>query len=149
MSFADPWKRLARTRTPGEAGAATSLPVHHPLLFLAALGILGCGPMVSVEADCTHATARAPRQTVADQVPVLDHDVAAPYEILADLEVAVAQRGALGTRPTRADVEREMRIEAARIGADAVILFRAGEPGVSLFSYHEWRARGRAIRYGR
>lgn len=103
--------------------------------------------MVSVEADCTHATARAPKQTVPDQVPVLDHDVAAPYEILADLEVIVGQRGAFGTRPARVDLEQGMRVEAARLGAHAVILFRVGQPGMSPFSYYEWRARGRAIRY--
>jgi len=106
-----------------------------------------CAPEVSLGVDLRYAEGRAPRQTEPAQIVVVANDIPEPYYVLADLDVVVRQRSAMGDEPTREAAVRALREQAARIGAHAVVLTTFGEVGMSLWSYHELRGHGRAVRF--
>jgi hypothetical protein len=106
-----------------------------------------CSPDVWRSVDLSQADGRMLQQTDPAQVIVVETDEAAPYYVLGDLEVVVQQRGAFGDRPTRELAIKILREEAARIGAHAVVLTQFGQEGSSIWSYHELRGHGRAVRF--
>lgn len=113
-----------------------------------ALAVLcACAPEVTLDVDLRYAEGRAPRQTDPAHVAVVESDLPQPYHVLADLEVIVRQRSALGGEPQRADAIRALREQAARIGAHAVVLTAFGAQGMSWWSYNELRGHGRAVRF--
>jgi hypothetical protein len=115
----------------------------------AAIAILAmsCAPEVSLDVDLKYAEGRAARQTDPRQITILETDLPEPYYVLADLEVTVRQRSSFGDGPTRALAIHALREQAARIGAHAVVLTAFGEEGMSLWSYHELKGHGRAVRF--
>ena len=116
-------------------------------LVVACLVAVGCTAEVTMDADLRHANGRAPYRTVPDQIVLLEHDVGAPYDVLADLQVTVRQRSAFGDPPRRDDVARALREHAARIGAHAVVMIGYGTTGMGFWTYKELQAHGRAIRF--
>jgi len=117
-------------------------------LVLAAIVACGaCAPEVWLAPDLRQANARAAHQTASAEVTLTAGDLDRPYDVMADLEVIVRQRGAFGDEPTRTNVETALREQAGRLGAHAVILISFGQPGNSWWSYNELRAHGRAIRF--
>lgn len=132
------WYSFPAVRLSGTAvvaGAAT----------LAALS--GCRPMVDHAVDLHYATARAATQTAPATVAVTEADLPRPYHVLGDITVRGFKVGAFGQTPTHELLAEALRVEAARLGADAVILVRYGVPGMGTISYSELEARGRAVRY--
>jgi len=109
--------------------------------------LVGCAPEVSLGVDLHHAEGRAVRQTDPETIPVLTTDSPEPYYVLADLEVVIRQRSALGDVPTKELAVRALREQAGRIGAQAVVLTAFGEQGMSFWSYDELRGHGRAVRF--
>lgn len=69
------------------------------------------------------------------------------YRVLADLEVTANKTTLFNKDPTPADIDRRLRDEAAKLGADAVILVRYGTVGVSLFSWGSLDGQGRAVKF--
>lgn len=69
------------------------------------------------------------------------------YRVLADLEVTANKTTLFNRDPTREDIDRRLRDEAAKLGADAVILIRYGTVGVSLFSWGSLDGQGRAVKF--
>ncbi len=69
------------------------------------------------------------------------------YKVLADLEVTVNKTTIFHKNPTRELVADKLREEAAKIGADAVILVRYGTVGIGLMSWGSLEGRGRAIAF--
>lgn len=69
------------------------------------------------------------------------------YKILADIEVTVNKTTIFNTDPTPEMVDKELRIKAAELGADAVVFVRYGEVGMSLMSYGALNGKGRAIAF--
>ena len=114
-----------------------------------AMGLLlaGCTPEIARGVDLTHANARVAYQTDPRFVQVFETDLDQPYDVLADLEVAVRQRGAFGDMPTRQIAIEALRAQAGRIGAHALVLVDFGEIGMSMWSNNELRGHGRAIRF--
>lgn len=106
-----------------------------------------CQPVFDHALDLRYATARAPRQTDPRTVAVSEADGDRPYHVLGDVEVRGYQVGSLGEPPTRANVVAALREQAARLGADAVILVRYGEVGLGAISVRELEVRGRAVRF--
>jgi hypothetical protein len=119
--------------------------VRIPILALAA-SIAACTPEVHLGVDLKYAGGRVPFQTNADQIKILEGDLDVPYDVLADLEVAVRQRTAFGDMPNRGHAIEALRNQAARIGAHAVVMTSFGKMGMSWWSYNELRGHGRAIR---
>ena len=109
--------------------------------------VAACAPEVSLGVDLRYAEGRAPRQTVPAQIIVVANDIPEPYYVLADLDVVVRQRSAMGDTPRRDVAVQALREQAARIGAHAVVLTTFGEEGMSFWSYHELRGHGRAVRF--
>lgn len=70
-----------------------------------------------------------------------------PYETVADIEVTVNKSTIFDPDPTRAAVDQKLREEAAKLGADAVILVRYGTVGVSLLSWGSLDGQGRAVTF--
>lgn len=69
------------------------------------------------------------------------------YKVLADLEVTANKTTLFNKDPTPADIDRRLRDEAAKLGADAVILVRYGTVGISLFSWGSLDGQGRAVKF--
>lgn len=67
--------------------------------------------------------------------------------VLTDLEVTANKTTLFNRDPTREDIDRRLRDEAAKLGADAVILIRYGTVGVSLFSWGSLDGQGRAVKF--
>jgi hypothetical protein len=111
------------------------------------LVLAACGAEISHGVDLTHANLRVPFQTEAARVLVYPGDVEQPYDVLSDLEITVRQRSAMGEMPTRDGAVRALQEQAGRIGAHALIMVSFGDVGMSLWSYHELRGQGRAIRF--
>ncbi len=112
-----------------------------------AMVVSGCAPEVLTNVDLTYAVGRAPRQTYPSQIHVLATDIAQPYDVLGDVQVTLQQRGTFGEKPTPELAVEAMRVQAARMGAHAIILVAFGEEGMSWWSYHELRGHARAIRF--
>lgn len=109
--------------------------------------VAACAPEIALDADLRYANGRAAFRTEAGAIPLVPGDVSAPYDVLGDVEVIVRQRGAFGELPRAEHAEQGLRKQAARLGADAVVLVSFGVEGMSFWTYHELRAHGRAIRY--
>src|SRR5262245_31976234 len=118
-------------------------------MMKAAIGVLAmaCAPEVSLDVDLQYAEGRAAQQTDLRQILVVETDLPQPYYVLADLDVTVRQRSGFGAGPTKALAIRALRAQAARIGAHAVVMTAFGEEGMSLWSNHELRGHGRAVRF--
>jgi len=69
------------------------------------------------------------------------------YTSLGDISVTVNKTTVFNKDPTREDVNQKLKEKAAELGADAVILVRYGEGGMSLMSWGSLEGRGRAIKY--
>jgi hypothetical protein len=109
--------------------------------------IAACAPEVTRAVDLRYADGRASHQTDPARIAVVETDIDAPYDVLGDLDVILRQRGAFGDLPTRELAVQVLREQAARIGAHAVVLTAFGQMGASIWSYHELRGHGRAVRF--
>lgn len=67
------------------------------------------------------------------------------YKVLGDIEVTVNKTTLFHSDPTPEKVNEELQKEAAKLGADAVILVRYGTVGVALMSWGSLNGKGRAI----
>lgn len=116
-------------------------------LLVASVWLASCTPEVTLGADLRHANGRVQFQTDPGSIQVYGSDIDLPYDVLGDVEVIVRQRSAFGETPTTEDAIRGLKEQAGRLGAHAVVMVAFGHPGVSMWSYHELRGHGRAIRF--
>jgi len=66
---------------------------------------------------------------------------------VGDVNVSVRKTTIFNEDPTREKVNEAMQREAARHGADAVILARYGTVGIDFFSWGRLDGNGRAVRF--
>lgn len=109
-------------------------------LFLAACSQYSYGTITEGSAP-----ARAARDPAT--ITISERDSTAPYDTLGDINVTVNKTTVFNADPTRADVDNELRKRAAAMGADAVVLVRYGNAGISLISWGSLEGKGRAIVY--
>lgn len=69
------------------------------------------------------------------------------YEVIENLEVTVNKTTAFHPDPTPALVDKKLRADAAKLGADAVVLVSYGKVGVSLLSWGSLDGKGRAVKF--
>lgn len=69
------------------------------------------------------------------------------YQSLGDIKVTVNKTTLFHDDPTPALVDKELREEAAKLGADAVVLVRYGTVGVSFMSWGSLDGQGRAVKF--
>jgi len=119
------------------------------VLFVATtLALLpGCATWSSSSVD-NKAAGAAVKATDPAKVTLSEGDMAnRKYISLGDVSVTVNKTTVFNKDPTRDDVNAKLREEAAKLGADAVILVRYGDGGISLMSWGSLEGRGRAIKY--
>ena len=98
------------------------------------------------DAETTATERREPTQ--GKDILITEQDITdRAYKVLADLEVTVNKTTIFHKNPTRELVADKLREEAAKIGADAVILVRYGTVGIGLMSWGSLEGRGRAIAF--
>ncbi len=98
------------------------------------------------DAETTATERREPTQ--GKDILITEKDITdRAYKVLADLEVTVNKTTIFHKNPTRELVADKLREEAAKIGADAVILVRYGTVGIGLMSWGSLEGRGRAIAF--
>lgn len=117
------------------------------LLIALLASLASCAPSAELAYDFTYAGARAVHQTEPTSIELHRTEVARPYVVLGDIEVTMRQQGAFGVMPAHDDIDEELRVRAAKLGAHAVILVHYGRMGSSWWSWRELRGVGRAIRY--
>lgn len=92
--------------------------------------------------------ASAARPTDPARITVSEGDVAGrKYVSLGDITVNVNKTTVFNADPTREDVNKQLKMKASELGADAVILVRYGTGGVSMMSWGSLEGKGRAIKY--
>ena len=69
------------------------------------------------------------------------------YTALGDIKVTVRKLTIFNKDPTRDDVDEKLRTEAAKLGADAVVLVRYGTVGIGMTSWGVLHGEGRAIKF--
>ena len=129
------------------------MPKRKLLAALAAVTFLttGCATWSTASVDGgDKATvgAIATTKTPAAQIVLTDQDVVdRKYAVLGDITATVNKTTVFHPNPTREMVNEEFRKKAHEMGADAVILIRYGEVGVSLMSWGSLEGKGRAIKF--
>ena len=86
--------------------------------------------------------------TLATSIIVTEEDILdREYISLGDVEVSVSKTTIFNKDPTNEMIDDELKEEAAKLGADAVILVRYGTVGVSAFSWGKLDGKGRAVKF--
>ena len=93
-----------------------------------------------------------PTGALAPKIPayvmVTEDDITnRPYVTLGDIKVTIAKWTIFDRDPTTGDLNKKLQEEAAKLGADAVVLARYGAVGISALSYGEREGRGRAVAF--
>lgn len=96
--------------------------------------------------------AQAPETSVtptrASAIIVSENDITdRKYKSLGDITATVNKTTIFNADPTREMVADKLREEAAKLGADAVILVRYGNVGISFMSWGSLEGKGRAIKF--
>ncbi len=87
-------------------------------------------------ADSEIATESAKAVKSPDSILVTKEDISnKKYKILGDISVTVRKTTIFHKDPTPVLVDEKLKVKAAELGADAVILVRYGEVGISLMSW--------------
>jgi len=110
----------------------------------------GCASYSSADVKPAASVDSAAKSTVtqpADIIVTADDITDRPYESLGDIDVTVNKTTIFNADPTPALVDERLREEAAKLGADAVVLTRYGTVGISAFSWGSLDGRGRAVRF--
>lgn len=97
----------------------------------------------SVPAASKEVVATDPAAIIVTKEDITDRK----YESLGDIKVTVNKTTLFHDDPTPALVDKELKAEAAKLGADAVVLVRYGTVGVSLFSWGSLDGQGRAVKF--
>lgn len=118
------------------------------------------GPIASRKAPITFSTSMTspfgspvpakltPKQIAkAKKIIITEMDISdREYKILADIEVKIDKTCIFCGDPTSKEVNKELRKEAAKIGADAVILVRYGTVGITFENFGgTLNGKGRAV----
>lgn len=119
------------------------------MALMVAISLGGCATWSSGSVDTSTAdNKKALAATSAESIEVVETDVSdRKYESLGDLSVRVNKTTVFHPSPTRELVNAKLRADAAKLGADAVILVTYGTVGLSITSWGSMDGRGRAIRF--
>lgn len=81
-------------------------------------------------------------------VPVFPHDFPdRPYDIVGEIKAGVRKASMFSAEPSQAKIYKELWERAEKLGADAVINARYGDPHMTLTSDGKTNATGTAIRF--
>jgi len=82
------------------------------------------------------------------KIQVIEGDVTdRKYTSLGDITATINKTTVFNASPTKEMVNDKLKQEAAKLGADAVILARYGDGGISFLSWGSLQGKGRAIKF--
>jgi hypothetical protein len=123
-------------------------------LALVAAGLAGCGTRsdgsINAVAGATPALAQPAKdiEKSPGSILVTDSDISdRHYRSLGDISVTVSKWTIFDADPTPAKVNEALQEQAAKLGADAVILVRYGTVGMGMFTWGKLDGNGRAIAF--
>lgn len=118
------------------------------------LGLGGCATWTTSNIDTSSADEKSTVATTgsakktAREITLTDADVVdRRYQSLGDITVTVNKTTIFHANPTREMVNEKLREKGVELGADAVILVRYGNGGISLMSWGSLEGKGRAIKF--
>jgi hypothetical protein len=131
---------------------ALQYAIRPSVIVFVSLLMVGCGHRVSTDVDVpaggSVATARATSATPLGEIALTQDDISdRTYRVLGDIEVTVSKWGLFDKDPTPAMVDEALKAEAAKMGADAVVLVRYGTVGIGAFTWGKLEGRGRAVAF--
>jgi len=102
----------------------------------------------SVDTGAAASSTATAQPTPYDKILMIEGDSPdRKYSSLGDVTVTVNKLTVFHPAPTKEMVNRKLKEEAAKLGADAIIFVRYGTVGMSLLSYGSLEGKGRAIKF--
>ena len=121
------------------------------LTALLAASLTGCATWSTSSVDSKSADTAVSTQakkTPPSSVVITDKDIPdRKYQSLGDITAAVNKTTIFNADPTQEMVNEKLREMASELGADAVILVRYGNGGMSLMSWGSLEGKGRAVKF--
>ena len=119
------------------------------LTALLAASLTGCATWSTSSVDSKSADTAVSTQakkTPPSSVVITDKDIPdRKYQSLGDITATVNKTTIFNADPTQEMVNEKLREKASELGADAVILVRYGNGGMSLMSWGSLEGKGRAV----
>ena len=119
-------------------------------VFLTA-SLTGCATWSTSSVDSKSADTAVSTQakkTPPSSVVITDKDIPdRKYQSLGDITATVNKTTIFNADPTQEMVNEKLREKASELGADAVILVRYGNGGMSLMSWGSLEGKGRAVKF--
>ena len=121
------------------------------LTALLAASLTGCATWSTSSVDSKSADTAVSTQakkTPPSYVVITDKDIPdRKYQSLGDITATVNKTTIFNADPTQEMVNEKLREKASELGADAVILVRYGNGGMSLMSWGSLEGKGRAVKF--
>ncbi len=121
------------------------------LTALLAASLTGCATWSTSSVDSKSvdtAVSTQVKKTLPSSVVITDKDIPdRKYQSLGDITAAVNKTTIFNADPTQEMVNEKLREMASELGADAVILVRYGNGGMSLMSWGSLEGKGRAVKF--
>ena len=119
------------------------------VFLLAAAMTTGCATWSTSSVDGKSADAKpAVAKTSPEKIIIRDTDIVdKKYKSLGDITATVNKTTIFNANPTQDQVNVKLREKASEMGADAVILVRYGNGGISIMSWGSLEGKGRAITF--
>ena len=121
------------------------------ILFALPVLLAACGDQVTYPAGIERDVQAIEQvsQTPVEQLPVLVSDTVngGKFQVLAELSTTVAKATAFHPNPTADQARRKLQVEAAELGADAVINAQIGTVQVCPFSWACRVSTGTAVKF--
>ena len=119
------------------------------ITILLCLAMTGCATWSTGSVDRSSSDVKATVvPTSPDKIRLTDTDIVdKKYQSLGDISVTVNKTTIFHPNPTQELVNIQLREKAAALGADAVILVRYGNGGMSFMSWGSLEGKGRAIKF--
>ena len=115
--------------------------------LVATLAVAGCATWETTSLPKDVKNQEISADTDPSQIQVTESDLSGrSYTRLGDLEVTVNKTTALHPNPTREQVIEKLRIDAAKLGANAVISTQISDVQISAFSWGSRKGTGTAVR---
>lgn len=82
-----------------------------------------------------------------EKVVISELDIDRPYTMIGDVSTTFTQMTPLNAAPTKELVDAKLKIEAAKIGADAIIYVRYNKLGGTWKSWSSMEGKGQAVKF--
>lgn len=101
-------------------------------------------------ADASTTQSQTSPKTLPASIVITDKDIVdRKYLSLGDITATVNKTTIFNANPTQEMVNEKLREKASELGADAVILVRYGDGGISLMSWGSLEGKGRAVKFSK